>query len=180
VTPAEPSNPVPGAKTPGELNHPYVHVDDQQIGHELDLDRYRTLAEDVLRGEDVPDGAELTVVFVSPQAMADLNTKHMGQQGPTDVLAFPIDGHVADQKVPAPTPILLGDVVICPAVAATNCSTHKHSYPGHDGSVTDEIDLLVVHGILHVLGMDHADDEERNLMQASERDHLAAFRDGDH
>ena len=70
---------------------------------------------------------------------------------------------------------LLGDVIICPSVAADNCSTNKGSYPGHEGSLTDEIDLLVVHGILHVLGMDHADDSERHQMQERERDHLTGF-----
>ena len=73
-------------------------------------------------------------------------------------------------------PLLLGDVVVCPAVAATNCLVNKDSYPGHQGTVTDELDLLVVHGILHVLGMDHAEAEERRDMQALERQHLAVFR----
>ena len=175
MTHLEPSSPAPGAKPLGDLGHPDVQVDDQQSGHELDLERYRTLAVAVLTSEGVPEGAALTVLFVSPQVMADLNAKHMGHEGATDVLAFPIDEHVVDQDLPAPMPILLGDVVICADVAAANCVTNKDSYPGHDGSITDEIDLLVVHGILHILGMDHADDEERNMMQASERTHLAAF-----
>ncbi len=175
MTHLEPSNRAPAAKPNGNLGQPDVQVADQQSGHELDLERYRTLAASVLTSEGVPEGATLTVLFVSSQAMADLNAKHMGHEGPTDVLAFPIDEHVVDQDFPAPMPILLGDVVICPNVAAANCLINKDSYPGHDGSITDEIDLLVVHGILHVLGMDHADDEDRNMMQASERTHLAAF-----
>ena len=175
MTHLEPSNPAPAAKPNGNQSRPDVGVADQQSDHKLDLERYRTLAEAVLTSEGVPKGATLTVLFVSSQAMADLNSKHMGHEGPTDVLAFPIDEHVADQDLPATMPILLGDVVICPNVAAANCLINKDSYPGHDGSITNEIDLLVVHGILHVLGMDHADDEERNMMQASERTHLAAF-----
>lgn len=175
MTHLEPSNPAPAAKPNGNQGQPDVQVADQQNDHKLDLERYRTLAEAVLTSEGVPEGAALTVLFVSSPAMADLNSTHMGHEGPTDVLAFPIDEHAVNQDFPAPMPILLGDVVICPNVAATNCSINKDSYPGHDGSITDEIDLLVVHGILHVLGMDHADDEERNMMQASERTHLAAF-----
>lgn len=175
MTHLEPSNRAPAAKPNGNLGQPDVQVADQQTEHKLDLERYRTLAVTVLTSEGVPEGAALTVVFVSSQAMTDLNVQHMGHEGPTDVLAFPIDEHVVNQGSPAPIPIMLGDVVICPDVAAINCVTNKDSYPGHNGSVSDEIDLLVVHGILHVLGMDHADDEERNMMQASERTHLTAF-----
>lgn len=177
MTHLEPSNRAPAAKPNGNLGQPDVQVADQQSGHKLDLERYRTLAVSVLTSEGVPKDAALTVVFVSSQAMADLNAQHMGHEGPTDVLAFPIDEHVVNQGSPAPIPIMLGDVVICPDVAAINCVTNKDSYPGHNGSVSDEIDLLVVHGILHVLGMDHADDEERTMMQASERTHLTAFDD---
>jgi probable rRNA maturation factor len=68
-------------------------------------------------------------------------------------------------------PLLLGDVVICPAVAARNA-------PEHAGSYEDELALLLVHGILHVLGMDHAFDEEANAMRAKEQDLLARFWKG--
>ena len=68
---------------------------------------------------------------------------------------------------PDDLPLLLGDVVICPAVAARNA-------PEHAGSFDDEIALLVVHGILHLLGLDHADDDERDAMQDRERELLAA------
>ena len=178
MTHLEPSNRAPAAKPNGNLGQPDVQVADQQSGHKLDLERYRTLAVSVLTSEGVPKDAALTVVFVSSQAMADLNAQHMGHEGPTDVLAFPIDEHTADGPQTDPIPILLGDVVICPDVAADNCSTNEQSAQGHHGSIDDEIDLLVVHGILHVLGMDHADDKERNLMQASEEAYLTAFRAG--
>jgi probable rRNA maturation factor len=65
-------------------------------------------------------------------------------------------------------PLLLGDVVICPAVAARQA-------PEHAGTVDDELALLVVHGVLHVLGHDHADDEERLIMQARERELLELY-----
>lgn len=65
-------------------------------------------------------------------------------------------------------PILLGDVVICPEVAAANA-------PGHAGTLDDELALLVVHGILHLLGMDHDRDADREAMQARERSLLAAW-----
>lgn len=127
----------------------------------VDMARWGALAEAVLDAEGIAETAELDLVFVDRDAMATLNFEHMGQQGPTDVLAFPLDG--TDQS---PGPVLLGDVVICPAVAAANASAAGHG-------VDDEISLLVVHGILHVLGMDHAEPDEAAEMQARERDLLA-------
>ena len=102
----------------------------------------------------------------------------MGKDGPTDVLAFPIDdpiesGRWPDRRPPAPivdlrssgAPMLLGDVVMCPAVAARQA-------PDHAGTYDDELALLVVHGVLHVLGMDHAEADEAAAMQARERELL--------
>ena len=108
--------------------------------------------------------------------MAELNGQHMGQPGPTDVLAFPLD---ADLETPGAgsgpdIPVLLGDVVICPTVARRNAPDHEGG--GHDGTIDDELALLVVHGVLHVLGWDHATDEERAAMQARERHHLERRR----
>ena len=155
--------------------HVDVHVFDEQSDFELDMERYWRLAISVLTGEGVTSISELSITFVSPDSIAALNEQHMGHEGPTDVLAFPIDEHPTQTPNPASSPLLLGDVIICPSVAADNCSTNKGSYPGHEGSLIDELDLLVVHGILHVLGMDHADDHERHQMQERERDHLAGF-----
>jgi len=178
VNTPEPPQRAHAGETRGQPKQRDVQIFDQQTNHTIDPERYRTLALDVLAGEGAPEGAELAVAFVSPEVMAELNAKHMGHQGPTDVLAFPIDEHTVDGPQADPIPILLGDVVICPDVAADNCSTNEQSAQGHYGSIDDEIDLLVVHGILHVLGMDHADDKERNLMQASEEAYLTAFRAG--
>ena len=152
-----------------------VHVFDEQNDFELDLERYRQLAISVLVGEGVVGVSELSVTFVSPEAIKALNEQHMGHEGPTDVLAFPIDEYSPSSPNPTEAPLMLGDVVVCPSVAADNCSTNKGSYPGHQGSLTDEIDLLLVHGILHVLGMDHAESQEQQLMQERERVHLTGF-----
>ncbi len=130
----------------------------------------------------------VTLRFVDVAAMADLNRQHLGGDGPTDVLSFPLDGPdlaaggdragwagraAAGPRAPAVDPdpgdrppLLLGDLVICPAVAVANA-------PGHAGTADDEIALLVVHGVLHLLGMDHAEPDERRAMQAAERDLLA-------
>ncbi|MDG2113941.1 MAG: rRNA maturation RNase YbeY [Actinomycetota bacterium] len=168
-----------------------VFVADEQVDVDLDLGRFRSMAQSVLEAEGVRGEVELALVFVDEPSMTELNVTHMGGDGPTDVLAFPIDDHHvrsgrspdhASRRPPRrepmndPGPLLLGDVAVCPAVAARNAPENSGSYAGHQGGVVDELDLLVVHGILHVLGMDHAEDDERAEMQTAERQHLAAFR----
>jgi probable rRNA maturation factor len=118
---------------------------------------------------------------VDEDTMAELNGRFMDQTGPTDVLAFPIDdddvlvGRSPDGSTSGPdrgpttdVPLLLGDVVICPAVAARNA-------PSHAGTYEDELALLLVHGILHVLGHDHAEADETAAMRERERELLAQF-----
>jgi probable rRNA maturation factor len=157
-----------------------VVVYDEQQGHPVDIVRWRSLAEQVLDAESVRGDAELSVIFVDEAAMVDLNQQYMGDDGPTDVLSFPIDddsaftGRWPDGSTPGPrreptdVPLLLGDVVICPAVAARNA-------PGHAGTYEDEIALLLVHGLLHVLGADHASPQEEAAMHKRERGHLERF-----
>ena len=153
----------------------------------IETGRWAELAAAVLRSEGVA-GGELGLRFVDPDTMAELNRAHMGVSGPTDVLAFPIDG--VDGGAPASEPVvLLGDVVVCPAYAAPNADCSGLALPNDarapgsltepndartPGSLTDELALLVVHGVLHVLGYDHAASEEAAAMQARERQLLAA------
>jgi probable rRNA maturation factor len=126
----------------------------------VDVDRWERLACAVLTDEGV--GGELTLTFVDAVDIADLNAEHMGSVGPTDVLSFPLD----DDETPG-VPTLLGDVVISPAVAAAQYETHA-------GTLDDEIALLVVHGILHVLGHDHAHADETATMRQREVELLEA------
>lgn len=126
----------------------------------VDVRAWAALAEAVLRAEMVTAG-ELNLMFVDPHEMARLNAEHMGEDGPTDVLSFPLDG--AD-----PHPVgarMVGDVVVCPAWARSR---------GHGAAGDRELALLVVHGVLHLLGYDHADDSDAARMQARERELLAA------
>ena len=108
----------------------------------LDQDGLAELARRTLIAEGVT-GGELSISFVSPQEMADLHQRFMGEDGPTDVLSFPMgeDG-------------LLGDVVVCPDQAAGN----------NPGDPAAEVRLLVVHGVLHLLGYDHEEEDERREM----------------
>lgn len=131
----------------------------------VDVERWRRLAASVLEGERVTGPAELSVSFVDVAVMAELNAVHMGGSGPTDVLSFPLDAE-PDPTAGTGAPRLLGDVVICPSVARANAVP--------PGGYDAELALLVVHGVLHVLGMDHAEADEAAAMVARERHHLAA------
>lgn len=153
---ADPSSPT-GIEVPCQ-----VVVADEQTDIDLDAHRWSTLAAAVLATEQ--HSGELTLTFVDRAVMSELNQEHMGQVGPTDVLSFPLDAEF-DEVTGTGAPVLLGDVVICPAVAA-------ESAPTHAGTLDDELALLTVHGVLHVLGHDHADPEERAVMQAAELAHL--------
>ena len=141
-----------------------IVISDEQTDVTVDTDRWAELASAVLRAEGRT--GELTLTFVDPGEMAALNAEHMGKQGPTDVLSFPLDS-VGDELTDMPGPSLLGDVVVCPAVAS-------EAAPTHAGCVDDELALLVVHGILHVLGHDHAEPDETRLMRQRELELLVA------
>jgi probable rRNA maturation factor len=127
----------------------------------VDVERWQLLAGDVL--VDSSAAGELTLTFIDRADIADLNEEHMGKQGPTDVLSFPMD----DEPMPG-VPTLLGDVVISPSVAA-------EQFAEHAGTLVDELALLVVHGVLHVLGHDHTEPDETVVMRACEMDLLERF-----
>lgn len=140
------------------------------------------LARHVLDQMQIHPLAELSVLLVDEQAMADLHQRWMGEPDPTDVLAFPMDelrppdhlrgtnakagGH---EPAPEPGPGLLGDVVLCPQIAARQAQEDGHR-------VEDEVELLCIHGILHLLGYDHADAEDHATMFSLQEQLLASWR----
>lgn len=144
-----------------------VVTDDQT--EDVDVGRLERLARHVLARLEVPTELELAVICVDAGRIKDLNVAHLGGSGPTDVLAFPIDGVV---EVTPGVPGMLGDVVVCPRVAAAQA-------PDHGRTTAGEIDLLVVHGILHLLGHDHAEEDERHRMFTLTDELLAAFDPSD-
>jgi probable rRNA maturation factor len=126
--------------------------------------------------------AELSVLLVDEKAMTELHERWMGEPGPTDVLSFPMDelrpphlGGVnagrAGAEEPGPDPGLLGDVVLCPQVAADQAREAGHSTQA-------ELELLAVHGILHLLGYDHAEPDEKAEMFGLQDRLLASWRSG--
>jgi len=160
-----------------------VFVADEQTEVPIDANRWSRLARGVLAAEGVRGHAELSLLFVDAEEIASLNQEFLGHAGPTDVLAFPIDGELIeiddgsgphrlgpDRPPPDPgdLPLLLGDVVICPSVANRQAAEHA-------GTLDDELALLVVHGLLHVLGHDHAQPDETARMRTRERELLESL-----
>lgn len=127
-----------------------VLVSDRQ-DIDVDTDTLVMLAQRTLGGEGVGP-AELSVSLVGPDEIEELHVRYMDEPGPTDVLSFPQDPDTMESDGAR----VLGDVVICPAVAATN----------NPGNPEAEVRLLLVHGVLHLLGFDHEEDAERAEMWA--------------
>jgi probable rRNA maturation factor len=115
--------------------------------------------------------AELSVLAVDLEAMAELHERWMDLPGPTDVMAFPMDEMEGARRPDAVDagPTLLGDVVLCPAFARDQARKAGHS-------LLDELQLLTVHGVLHLLGYDHAEPEEEREMFALQQQILDDYR----
>ncbi|MEO8105778.1 MAG: rRNA maturation RNase YbeY [Actinomycetes bacterium] len=126
-------------------------------GADVDEGSLAQLAQFVLGEMGVDPDAELSVMLVDEAAMAQLHEQFMGEPGPTDVLAFPMDDvSQAPDQVSDETE-LVGDVVLCPAIAAAQARDAGHG-------TAAELRLLCAHGVLHLLGYDHHDpDEEREM-----------------
>lgn len=129
---------------------------------EIDIEGIGEQARFILDRLRIHPGAELSVVFVDVATMTDLHVRWMDEPGPTDVLSFPMDELTPPRDDELPPEGLLGDVVICPEVAAKQAVQ-----AGHD--VTTEYGVLLTHGILHLLGYDHAEPDEERLMFGLQR-----------
>lgn len=154
-----------GDDSPGRACPRTVLISDEQP-HPVDGDHLRRLARHVLAQRGVPPRFELSVACVDVAEMAALKGRHLGEHAPTDVLAFPLDA-AGDEG--GGEPMLLGDVVLCPQVAVAQAAERGVT-------AEDELDLLLVHGILHLLGYDHVDAGERAEMFSLTDDLLASFR----
>jgi probable rRNA maturation factor len=132
----------------------------------LDLVAFERLALFVLEREDAHEAAELSVAIVELEEMARLNERFRAKEGATDVLSFPCDDPCA--VVGPDEPVTLGDVVIAPVIAERQALDFGHT-------VEEELNLLLVHGVLHLLGYDHEEDEAARAMQARERLLLEAW-----
>jgi len=132
-------------------------------------DEMLRLAELVLEEEGLESETGVSLILIDEAEMALLNEVHMGKQGPTDVLSFPIEASAPGSppvRSPGGPPIELGDIFIAPSVVRGNAERHGVTFE-------DELSLMVVHGLLHLLGWDHEVEEEAVRMEARETDLLA-------
>jgi probable rRNA maturation factor len=172
------------------VESPIVFGADEQHDVEVDVARWVTLARLALLDERVNERygneVEMSLLFVDESTIAELNERFLGSSGPTDVLSFPMDeelppgGRQPDQGGRGPgapsdlsdPPAPLGDVVVCPVVAGKQAL--ERGVPADD-----ELALLVVHGVLHLLDYDHAEPEETAVMRRREQEILARFRESE-
>jgi probable rRNA maturation factor len=134
----------------------------------IDEARVLKLAGFALDRLKIHPGAELAIMFVDEPAMEQLHIQWMDEPGPTDVLSFPMD-ELRPGTEHEPTPAgLLGDIVICPQVASRQAEAAGHE-------MMNEVLLLTTHGILHLLGFDHAEPEEEKEMFGIQKSILDAF-----
>lgn len=134
----------------------------------IDEAEFVALGSFVLGQLHVAPDAELAILFVDESAMTDLHVKWMDEPGPTDVLSFPMDElrpGTPERITPAG---LLGDIVVCPTVAADQAKKAGHS-------PEEEMLLLTTHGLLHLLGYDHAEPDDEKEMFALQRNLLLTF-----
>lgn len=137
--------------------------------HEIDEQVLLRLMDYNLAELHVSADADVAIVLVDEGAMESLHVQWMDEPGPTDVLSFPMD-ELRPGSEDAPTPAgLLGDIVLCPAVAETQAVAAKHS-------TQDELILLTTHGLLHLLGFDHAEPDEEREMFGLQRELIAGFQ----
>src|SRR3954465_3805558 len=141
-----------------------------ESGVEIDELRTQRLARFVMDRMRVHPLAELCVTAVDEDTIAELNQRWMEKDGPTDVLAFPMDELRPGLVNEEPEEGVLGDLVLCPAVAARQAGDAGHA-------TQDEVDLLTVHGILHLLGYDHAEPDEHKEMFGLQDRLLSEWRD---
>jgi probable rRNA maturation factor len=145
-----------------------IFLADEQT-EKVGLDDLHSLAELVLREEEYPRDAEVTLLFVSESEMASYNRRFLDRDGPTDVLAFPVEEllpGVVPEIDPQGPPLMLGDVLVAPAYVRRQADTHGVTFD-------DEMALMVTHGILHLLGYDHVEDDEAERMERRETELLA-------
>jgi probable rRNA maturation factor len=135
---------------------------------EVDLPELRDCAEHVLRELNVHPEVELYIGIIDESAMELLHKQWMDLPGPTDVMSFPMDELRPGKDGDEPVEGVLGDIVLCPTVAAKQAAEAGHT-------TAEELLLLTVHGLLHLLGFDHADPDERREMFSLQRTLLLTF-----
>ena len=135
---------------------------------ELDEAEFAALGRFVIDAMHVHPMSELSIQVVGTDVMTDLHVRYLDEPGPTDVMSFPMDELRPGREGATSEAGMLGDVVLCPEVAAAQAEAAGHS-------TTEELLLLTVHGILHLLGFDHAEPAEEKEMFDLQRKLLLTF-----
>jgi probable rRNA maturation factor len=141
-----------------------------ESGSDADVTELGRLARYVLDRMRIHPQAELCLKLVDPDTMAQYNEQWMDKEGPTDVLAFPMDELSPGSEGAELEEGMVGDILLCPQVAAAQA-------PANGQTTEHELDLLTVHGVLHLLGYDHAEPDERREMFALQSRLLAEWHD---
>jgi len=128
-----------------------------ESGAEVDEERLVALATFALDQLRIHPQAELSILLVDEATMAAYHERYLGEPGPTDVMSFPMDELRAPAADEEPPVGLLGDIVLCPSVTAAQAAEN-------DRTPEEEADYLLIHGLLHLLGHDHAEPEEKAVM----------------
>jgi probable rRNA maturation factor len=145
-----------------------------ESGITLDESLVASVARHALDAMHVNPAAELSILAVTTEVMSELHERWMDEPGPTDVMSFPMD-ELADESrrpdAPDMGPALLGDIVLCPEFARAQARTAGHA-------LADELHLLTVHGVLHLLGYDHAEPDQEREMFGLQNKLLREWRTG--
>lgn len=128
-----------------------------ESGEDVDAERLVGLATFALDALRIHPEAELSIVLVDSATMSAYHEKFMGEQGPTDVLSFPMDEMRSPDPDEEPPLGLLGDIVLCPTVTAAQAAESNRT-------ADEEADYLLIHGLLHLLGHDHGEPAEKKVM----------------
>jgi probable rRNA maturation factor len=143
-----------------------------ESGVTVDESLIASVARYALDAMHVNPAAELSILAVTTEVMSELHERWMDEPGPTDVMSFPMDELTEESRRPdAPEmgPALLGDIVLCPEFAKAQARQAGHT-------LSDELHLLTVHGVLHLLGYDHGEPDEEREMFALQNKLLTDWR----
>jgi len=144
------------------VNYDYREEDVRSL---LDVE---ALAAHVITGEGKPENTEVSINFVTEEDIHELNREYRGIDSPTDVLSFECDGYEDDMPYLDGMSFELGDIVV-------SVDRAERQAPEYGLSFTDEMSLLITHGLLHLCGYDHMDEDEAHVMEERERDLLSSF-----
>lgn len=142
-----------------------VLINDDHMTHGSDAFPTEKFIEFCLAQEEAPEASEVSVSFVDNDKIHELNRDYRGIDAPTDVLSFECDGTILEDGAES---LILGDIIVATDVIAGQCADFGNSFD-------QELSLMLCHGVLHLLGYDHIEDEDAELMEKREQVILAAW-----